>query len=394
MRTRIRTILIACLGLVVTGVLLAGCAAPAPTPTPAPAPKPAPTTAPAPATTPKPPAPAPPATPKPTPPPAPAPVSAAEFYRNNPATIYVGYGAGGGADYATRTFASFWKEVTGGTMVAKNMEGASGMALANWMYKTAKPDGLTIGLLYSGASLTGPVLFAKSGVEFDLQKFIYIGSFYQDMPGLAISTKLPYTSLDELRKVKGLKIGTVALRDINALAAALAIEFLGLQDARIVAGYSGTPEMFLAVGRGEIDAVSYTAATILRERGAGTGYFKPIWVVMAEQRSPAFPDAPTLGELVKISPSDAPLLELLSAMASYPVIFAPPGVPQDRVEFLRATFDKMFSNETFVQQMKKNFPVWTKPVSGVNETKNIERVLKVSKVDIDRGNALIDKYSR
>ena len=53
------------------------------------------------------------------------------------------------------------------------MPGAGFLISANYMYKVAKPDGLTIGRFIGGLFLQQ--LLGKPGVEFDARKFEYIG---------------------------------------------------------------------------------------------------------------------------------------------------------------------------------------------------------------------------
>ena len=48
-------------------------------------------------------------------------ISPAEFYKKNTLTMYIGFSPGGGTDYVSRLFASYWPKVTdGGKIAAKN----------------------------------------------------------------------------------------------------------------------------------------------------------------------------------------------------------------------------------------------------------------------------------
>ena len=82
-----------------------------------------------------------------------APVSAghaqspADFYRGKTVEIVIGYSVGGGYDIYARLIARhLGKHIPGNPkVVPKNMEGAGGMRLANWLYGAAPRDGTVIG---------------------------------------------------------------------------------------------------------------------------------------------------------------------------------------------------------------------------------------------------------
>ena len=58
------------------------------------------------------------------------------------------------------------------------------------------------------------------------------------------------------------------------------------------------------------------------------------------------------------------MLRFVDMFASRKVMFTAPGVPPDRVQFLRETFEKMVANDGFVTQARLRWPVWAKPVAG------------------------------
>src|ERR671918_2951269 len=77
-----------------------------------------------------------------------APTSAQEpFYKGKTIRFIVGGSAGGGYDTYTRTIARhLGKHIPGNpTLVVDNMPGAGSIISANYVFKVAKPDGLTIG---------------------------------------------------------------------------------------------------------------------------------------------------------------------------------------------------------------------------------------------------------
>ena len=112
------------------------------------------------------------------------------FYKDKVIRIVVATAAGGGYDLYTRTMARHLRRYIPGepTIVVENMPGAGHLIGANYVYKVAKPDGLTIGHFIG--SLFLQQLLGKPGVEFDALKFNFIGVPAQDnyMIGLSKTT--------------------------------------------------------------------------------------------------------------------------------------------------------------------------------------------------------------
>ncbi len=102
------------------------------------------------------------------------------FYKGKTVRIIVGASAGGGYDTYSRTIARHMgKHIPGNpVLVVDNMPGAGFLIAANYIYKIAKPDGLTIGHFIGGLFLQQ--LLNKPGVEFDSRKYGFVGAPAQD----------------------------------------------------------------------------------------------------------------------------------------------------------------------------------------------------------------------
>ncbi len=102
------------------------------------------------------------------------------FYDGKAIRMIVGFTPGGGYDAYTRTIGRHMgKHIPGNpAIIVENMPGAGSMISANYVFKAAKPDGLTIGHFIGGLFLQQ--LLAKPGIEFDAAKFQYVGVPAQD----------------------------------------------------------------------------------------------------------------------------------------------------------------------------------------------------------------------
>jgi tripartite-type tricarboxylate transporter receptor subunit TctC len=175
-----------------------------------------------------------------------------DFYKGKTIRLIVGLAPGGGFDTYSRVIARhIGKHIPGNpTTVVENMPGAASLLAANYVYKAAKPDGLTIGNFVGGLSFQQ--LLGLPGIEFDAPKFEYLGVPAQDnfMIGVAKSTGI--TSVEQW-KASGtvIKIGGVApgggTDDIPKVLKAT----LGLP-LQLVSGYKGTGPVRLAFNAGEV----------------------------------------------------------------------------------------------------------------------------------------------
>ncbi|HSQ12404.1 MAG TPA: hypothetical protein VLM90_05280, partial [Candidatus Deferrimicrobium sp.] len=134
--------------------------------------------------------------------------SQAPFYQGKTITIVRGSSPGGVGEMRTRAWVNHLKKHIPGnpTMIIEFMPGAGGQKAANHLYRGARADGLVIGALPSG--MVSSAIMAESGVQYDLNKFIYLGS-----PNSAshyvffTNRKLGLGSMEKLRAHAGLRVG-------------------------------------------------------------------------------------------------------------------------------------------------------------------------------------------
>src|SRR5262245_65830525 len=109
--------------------------------------------------------------------------------------IVVGFSAGGGFDTYSRGIARHMSRHIPGNpaIIVENMTGAGSIVAANYLYRIAKPDGLTIGNFH-GFQVLNQVLGA-SGIEFDARKFEWLGVPVQDSGACALTRARCITDL-------------------------------------------------------------------------------------------------------------------------------------------------------------------------------------------------------
>src|SRR5262245_2025308 len=98
-------------------------------------------------------------------------------------------------------------------IVNEYMPGGGGRKAANYVYRSARPDGLMIG--NPGLGMVSSAVLGESGVLYDLDKFFYLGSPYSSYHPLFLSRKQAgLSSIEKLTAASGVRVGgqSVAFR--------------------------------------------------------------------------------------------------------------------------------------------------------------------------------------
>src|SRR5581483_7326965 len=181
---------------------------------------------------------------------------AAPFYEGKTIRVIVGTSPGGGYDTYTRVIARhFARHIPGApAVIVDNMPGAGGLLSANYLYKVAKPDGLTIGHFVGGQFLQQ--LLARPGIEFDAQKFEYLGVPAHDDFVFGVARTTGIASVEQWMAAKTpVKFGAISPGDGTYDTAKVVEAALGLP-IQIVSGYKGTAPIRLAFNSGEVAGLS------------------------------------------------------------------------------------------------------------------------------------------
>jgi tripartite-type tricarboxylate transporter receptor subunit TctC len=298
----------------------------------------------------------------------------ADFYRGNTIKYYVSTSPGGGYDRVSRLFVKYFPNYIPGhpKVVVLNMPGAAGVTLANWTYSRGPKDGTMVGM----ANLTVPMnqVIQPKQVRYDAAKLNWIGNLEQaTMSIFTWHTSKTRTMQDAMTRetVMGVSSRTSVLYQILALSNRLLHTKF-----KIVLGYEGN--RVLAVERGEVEG---SASTIQNYPGIAPNWLREnlvrILCVNAERRVPRFPDAPTMMELTG-DPTAKKMLEFMMLQsATARAIFAPPGVPAERVAALRRAFDKTARDPAFIADMKKA-QIEVDPTTGEETQAAVTRLIHTS----------------
>lgn len=148
------------------------------------------------------------------------------------------------------------------TLVIENRPGAVGVIAANHMYGAAKPDGLTIGLLF-GMVTQG--LMKGDNIKYEPARFQILGAVSATQVLLARNDLGIKTPRDLLKPAKPLVLASLGTGSTPDAANRLFLEMIGAP-YKLVTGYPGQAETILAVARGEASLTNAGHSAYLARR--------------------------------------------------------------------------------------------------------------------------------
>ena len=277
--------------------------------------------------------------------------SAGDFYRGKTLTVMIGSGAGGGIDQVARAVVRhLGKHVPGNpTVVPKNMGGAGGLQMLNYIYAVAPKDGATIGVVLP--SLVFDPLFAgKTATEvFDPLKMRWLGG-----PARYASVAVAWNPVTTVRKAEDLLtqelvVGSAAAASNSATDGYVMRNLLGFR-YRVVTGYPSGADIDLAMIRGETQGRANIAWYGIKTRNSEwlrDGKISVLYQMGLKKHPDIPPDVPLILDLVR-TPVERQVLELkFSAYDVGYAFMAPPETPAERVAALRAAFAATFNDPVY-----------------------------------------------
>jgi tripartite-type tricarboxylate transporter receptor subunit TctC len=168
---------------------------------------------------------------------------------------------------------------------------------------------------------------------------------------LLLSAEAPFRSIADLQSAdRPIKWAGGGKTDGIADNAAVLSQALDLR-SEIIIGYKGSKEAALAAIRGECDGLFASARTakVLSKNGQLIAI-----AVFDRERSPVFPELPTIFEVANLSPEQAWWIDYrtqLSALGR--TLIAAPGTPTDRLTFLRAAVSAVLTDPAVVAEAEE-----------------------------------------
>jgi tripartite-type tricarboxylate transporter receptor subunit TctC len=309
---------------------------------------------------------------------------AAEFYRGKTVTLVVSSTTGGGYDIMGRTIAKYLgRHIPGNPRVlVSNMPGAGGIVAMNYFYRNAPKDGTYIAAVQNNTPFE-PLLGTKEA-QYDPTKFNWLGSPSVEVGLIAVWRNVPVNSVADL-KTREIAVGSSGANSTPSFYARLINETLGTK-MRIVVGYPGQNEVYLAMERGEVDgfpSLFYNTLAATRPAWRSEKNIKLI-LQYGLVKEPAIAEVPSALDLVS-DPDDRLLLQagLAEVTLGRPYL-TPPNVPADRLAAMRKAFMDTFNDPAFLADSKRMSLGVNTPRSGEEVQQLIADTYRTPPKVIDR----------
>lgn len=270
------------------------------------------------------------------------------FYKGKNLNMLVGVSAGGAYDLTMRLVARHIVRFIPGrpTPVPQNMTGATGLVMANYLYNVAPKDGTFIGLIQNGLPTFQAV--GMEGAQFDARRLEWIGSPAPTIETMIVWKTTGVKSVEDARQRETI-IGSIGSSGITFMYPLMLNDMVGTR-FKMVAGYTGSGALNLAMERGEVEGRNNSWGSVKAN--------KPDWIknkdiavlTYSGRRQQDLEGVPHLEDLIK-DPVDRQVFKVVTAGAQLGHPFAmAPGVPADRLAAIRKAFLEMLKSPEFIKE--------------------------------------------
>jgi tripartite-type tricarboxylate transporter receptor subunit TctC len=269
------------------------------------------------------------------------------FFKGKTIRILLSAGvAGGYAEYGRLLAQHMGNHIAGRPdFIVQSMPGAGGLLATNYLFAQAPQDGTTIGLIHSSVPLAP--LFGSKGARFDPLQFNWVGSMDRSDGVCTSWATAPIKTWSDMLTQQFI-VGSSGAGSQMEIYPAMFNKLFGTK-IKVIAGYKDGNDIFLAMERGEIHGRCGPQLTALKS-------IRPSWlsdrkvnipIMIAERRSAEYPDTPTVYEFAKDDATRQQLDLLVVTQNMDRPLLLPPGVPDDRVQAIRAAFEATMADPAF-----------------------------------------------
>ena len=288
----------------------------------------------------------------------------ASFYKDKTLTLIVSTGAGGGYDLLARTISRHMNRHIPGNpnIIVQNMPGGGALLATNHLFNIAAKDGTVFADLSNNVPFEP--LFGTKEARYDAAKFNWLGSPSSEVGLVAVWGASPVKTLADAR-VREVTIGSTGVNATPSFYARLLNDTLDLK-LKVIVGYKGQNEIFLAMERGELDASSsiFYSSLIATRPDWLTEKKVSLLVQYGLERQPELGDVPFAPDLVKNADDKALMTAAFAPLALGRPYAMPPNVPAARVDAMRKSLEATFSDAAFVTDATTQKMDVTRPLSG------------------------------
>jgi hypothetical protein len=303
-------------------------------------------------------------------------------------TMVISAGVGGGTDGTARVFGRYLPEYLPGkpNVIFQNVPGGGGITGVNYFYKQGKRDGLM--MLAGDASDIDPTVLHKSAVQYDPKQLVMLGGFPAPSSLLILRKEALQRFHDASQKPA--TMGEVNAERNTGQMAAWGPRYLNW-NIRWVLGYAGTPDIVLAVERGEVDMIITYGDVLLDQFRKDPEFVFPAQIGDVRDgkfvRAARFPDVPLFSELIEPklkTPREIKAFRAWTTVAHLGKWFAlPPDTPAQIAEAYRQAFLGVIKNPDFIADALRVLGADFSVSTGEEMQKSAVAVTTVDNDDLD-----------
>lgn len=266
--------------------------------------------------------------------------SAHAAWPERPIRIIVPSAAGGSPDILTRIFSNELGKRLGQGVVVENRPGAGG-SIGMQAVMTASPDGYTLGYGNNATLATNEFLFSK--LPYDPARLVPIIALSSTGSLLVVNKDLPVQNVQELvryakQNPEKSSFGSGGTGTTSHLGAEMFKTMTGIGSMHVP--YKGAPQAINDLMGGSVQFLFDNIASVAP--AVNGGKLRAI-AVTSKERSPQFPNVPTLNE------SGVPGFE----MRAWGALVAPPGTPAAIVDRINLEINAILKDEKIRAQFEQ-----------------------------------------
>jgi tripartite-type tricarboxylate transporter receptor subunit TctC len=259
--------------------------------------------------------------------------SQADDFPTKPIQINVPFGANSSTNVATQALIPFYQEELGVSLVPNYTSGGGGTIGTAWMV-SQRPDGYVLGMVPAGPVLPKPILQDLPYDVGDLAPVGHVGTFFT---ALVVPKDSPWQTFDDFLEAAKASDGSITY----ATSGENSVAHLTMKGISDQAGFKirhvpmgGSGNVIAALHGKQVQL----AGTEVRGDLGADGKTRLLVVDNAE-RLEKFPDVPTFSEVG------------FSGLSPWYAVYAPVGVPEERMETLENALEKVVKNPEFQERM-------------------------------------------
>jgi tripartite-type tricarboxylate transporter receptor subunit TctC len=285
----------------------------------------------------------------------PAGAQTAATFKGETISINIGYPAGGAPDLYFRVLSRhFGRHIPGNPIIVpKNMPGAGTLRAANYIYNVAAKDGTELANFSSSATVEP--LMDNDQARFDATKFSWVGSINQEINFCGVWQRPGAPrSFQEVLNRETIFASSGGLTSFGYQHPLIFKNILGA-NVRMVSGYPGMTQAYVALERGEANGLCGLVRTHIKSlwpKDVQEGRFKLI-LQLGPKTTDELGPIPSIFEFAKTEEDRQIFAFHFNTKLLGRPLAGPPGVPPERLAVLRKAFQETMRDPEFLAEAHK-----------------------------------------